>query len=454
MTPSPLRPCPPTAPRRGRAPWLAPLTCLVALSLLAACSSQSGRHTASYGRSTRYYPPPGPPEDPWGPYIDRASARFGIPDTWIREVMRRESAGRPNAYSSAGAMGLMQLMPGTYAELQIRYGLGDDPYEPLNNIMAGSAYIRQMYDRFGAPGFLAAYNAGPRRLDDYLSSRRDLPNETVNYVAAIAPRLGPSTPMSGPLAVYAGNPAPFAVTAVTDTRSGGCDLNAAYDPTQPCTSGGWQASVPDEAPIPAPVVVQVADPAPVRAAIPAAVPAVAAGGQCDPDAAYDPTRPCIAPPRGVVTQEALAAPTGIPAPTPPSSAPVRAQPAPPAFPSPLPSLLSRANAAPLPSPFRPAAAASGVNTASAMGRGWSVQVGAFSTTVTARMAAERARTAAPRTLQQARLELSSVERNGTGLLYRARLTGLTSTQATEACASLTRASLACAIVRPESERFW
>src|SRR6185295_12658225 len=91
----------------------------------------------------------------------------------------------------------------TYEELRMRHRLGDDPYDPHNNILAGTAYIREMYDRFGAPGFLAAYNAGPNRLDDYLGGGGPLPDETMNYVASIAPRLGAATPMTGPLAVYA-----------------------------------------------------------------------------------------------------------------------------------------------------------------------------------------------------------------------------------------------------------
>ena len=143
----------------------------------------------------REYAPPGPPDDPWRPYIAEAAARFGVPETWIREVMRRESDGREYLdgspiTSSKGAMGLMQVMPETYEEIRLRYGLGADPYHPHDNVLAGTAYIREMYDRFGAPGFLAAYNAGPRRLEDRLFGGRPLPAETIAYVAAVAPRLG------------------------------------------------------------------------------------------------------------------------------------------------------------------------------------------------------------------------------------------------------------------------
>ncbi len=84
----------------------------------------------------------------------------------------------------------MQVMPETYEELRLRYHLGADPYEPRNNILAGAAYLREMHDRFGPDGFLAAYNAGPGRYEDYLKSGRPLPEETRNYVATLAPVIG------------------------------------------------------------------------------------------------------------------------------------------------------------------------------------------------------------------------------------------------------------------------
>lgn len=147
-------------------------------------------------RARSSYPVPGPPSDPWGPYIAEAAARFSFPQDWIRAVMRQESGGRQNApdgtpiTSTAGAMGLMQVMPGTYAILQRKYRLGTDPFEPRNNILAGTAYLKEMHGLFGAPAFLAAYNAGPERVRRYLDGSTVLPDETVNYVAAIGPRIG------------------------------------------------------------------------------------------------------------------------------------------------------------------------------------------------------------------------------------------------------------------------
>jgi soluble lytic murein transglycosylase-like protein len=122
-------------------------------------------------------------------HVAEASQRFGIPEHWIHAVMRTESAGRIGAVSSAGAMGLMQLMPGTWARQRTRFGLGADPFDPRDNIMAGTSYLREMYDSFGAPGFLAAYNAGPGRYEQWRDRGRPLPAETRTYVARIAPML-------------------------------------------------------------------------------------------------------------------------------------------------------------------------------------------------------------------------------------------------------------------------
>ncbi len=128
---------------------------------------------------------------PYAAHIAEASQRFGIPEHWIRAVLRAESAGDVRAVSSAGAMGLMQVMPNTWAELRARYGLGRDPYDPRDNIMAGTAYLREMWDRYGnVAAMLAAYNAGPGRYDEYLATGSTLPAETRAYVAALVPVLG------------------------------------------------------------------------------------------------------------------------------------------------------------------------------------------------------------------------------------------------------------------------
>lgn len=123
-------------------------------------------------------------------YITEAAERFRIPERWIHAVMQAESAGNARAVSSAGAMGLMQIMPGTWAELRAEHGFGSDPFDRRENILAGAAYLRQMYDQFGAPGFLAAYNAGPGRYAEHLRTGRTLPRETRRYVTVLSQELG------------------------------------------------------------------------------------------------------------------------------------------------------------------------------------------------------------------------------------------------------------------------
>ena len=120
--------------------------------------------------------------------IARAAQRFALPDALIHAVIAVESGGAVFAVSPKGAMGLMQLMPGTWADLRQLHGLGTDPYDPCDNIYAGTAYLRELLDRYGDPGFLAAYNAGPGRYEAYLSGR-SLPTETIAYVARVSGRM-------------------------------------------------------------------------------------------------------------------------------------------------------------------------------------------------------------------------------------------------------------------------
>ena len=147
--------------------------------------------TAANGATTAQMVPPSTPStqnspsEPFAGFVDEAARRFAIPATWIHAVMRVESGGNPAAVSPKGAMGLMQIMPQTWMELRVRYQLGADPFDPHDNIVAGAAYLRELYDRFGAAGFLAAYNAGPKRFEDYLTGLRPLREETSDYLAKL-----------------------------------------------------------------------------------------------------------------------------------------------------------------------------------------------------------------------------------------------------------------------------
>jgi hypothetical protein len=118
-------------------------------------------------------------------FIAEAAQRFGIPTGWVRAVVAAESGGDPAAVSPKGAMGLMQIMPETWSALRDRYDLGSDPFDPRDNILAGAAYLRELHDRYGDDGFLAAYNAGPTRYEDHLATGRPLPAETQAYLATL-----------------------------------------------------------------------------------------------------------------------------------------------------------------------------------------------------------------------------------------------------------------------------
>lgn len=160
-----------------------PAHSLASLHLIAAAASRNTQLPATTGTTASAI-------DRWHSFIAEASRRLGIPESWIRAVIAAESGGhtildgRPIT-SSAGAMGLMQVMPETYAEMRQRLGLGANPYDPRDNILAGAAFLRAMYDRYGYPGVFAAYNAGPERFDDYLRRGIALPDETRRYLRAI-----------------------------------------------------------------------------------------------------------------------------------------------------------------------------------------------------------------------------------------------------------------------------
>jgi membrane-bound lytic murein transglycosylase B len=150
--------------------------------------------------------------------VAEAAQRFGIPAAWIRAILRVESRGDRRAVSPKGAMGLMQLMPDTWAALRARYRLGRDAFDPHDNILAGAAFLREMHDRYGSPGFLAAYNAGPGRYEDYRDRHRPLPPETVAYVAALAPFVRDGA-INGPVLVAALDPPSWTQAPLFITQS-------------------------------------------------------------------------------------------------------------------------------------------------------------------------------------------------------------------------------------------
>jgi hypothetical protein len=514
------------------------LSSVAAVALLSACASKSQisaqQESSTYlSRAGRSYTPPGPSSDPWGPYIHEASTKYDVPQRWIREVMHQESGGHLYGHggnlitSGAGAMGLMQVMPGTYDELRARYAeLGDDPFDPHNNILAGTAYIREMYDIYGAPGFLAAYNAGPGRLDDYLTRSRTLPAETRRYVAIIGAKLGSDTPnRPSPGAQYAMNALPMQIPDGSRYASGAQTpaysvavanaLNSAppgalppsepirlaaaapirlSPPVEAATAPPIRLSPPVEvasaAPIRlAPQPVEVAEAPPIRLA-PQATQVASAdyvpGGPIrlspqpledfapertptalvvpraaqvadlpEPPEDVAPLRPALrrfaeaAPRRPTPQRFAEVAPPHryAPLPAPPPEPPrqfASAQPTNgmPFSPSPRPlafGLVSQAHAEPF-----------GQHHAGPAMGGWAVQVGAFANESLASAATQSARGQAREVLATAHTVVAGV-RQPRGVLYRARLTGLSRDGAIQACERLARSRTNCMVVSPDAQ---
>ena len=124
-------------------------------------------------------------------------------------------------------------MPGTYEALRRAHGLGSDPHDPRDNILAGTAYLRAMYDRYGYPGLFAAYNAGPEHYDEYLQHGRALPAETRAYLATTAqpgPDLVPIPSVASGTRLF------FALRTATDTSSNADKTSASNDLFVPLTT--------------------------------------------------------------------------------------------------------------------------------------------------------------------------------------------------------------------------
>ncbi len=164
----------------------------------------------------------------WEPFIKEASLRFNVPQAWIRAAMRMESGGRTMLgenqpiTSKAGAMGIMQVMPETWREMRALYGLGPNPYDPHDSVIAGTALLKILYGKYGYPSMFAAYNAGPGTLDAARSGTRMLPAETVAYVGGITRALNGGGGGSGVKATLTrpnGTPVAIDIGAVTAVRA-------------------------------------------------------------------------------------------------------------------------------------------------------------------------------------------------------------------------------------------
>lgn len=449
------------------------------LALLAACASPHSSSNRYAGETTSYYlahaahgyNPPGPASDPWGPYIKEASTNFDVPEMWIRQVIRVESGGHQYSggrliVSSAGAMGLMQLEPGTYQEMAQRYGLGDDPFNPYDNIMAGTAYIHEMYQIYGSPGFLAAYNAGPGRLDSFVNSGRRLPSETVNYVAMIAPNIDGYYPKRRSAADQ---------LALNTNRAG---QNGGILPA------GFSPQTPTPAQLSAPVQIASFAPPPASASGNSSGPAysmpatVALGLQNSPASSTQmasvQSTPVASPaPAAAPVRVASIQPTPRPvaAPQPPTAAqiaamaPIAAAPA--VSPKPRPAaqpagtMLASNNLPPPPprpkpqgfSLIQPAMADTPPVERTAFSSGgssWAIQVGAYDNPSNAKAALGMAELTGSQILTKAQPMVMTIHA-GSGTKYRARFVGLRHEEAVNACSRLSGGPTGCVVLSPDAQ---
>lgn len=139
-----------------------------------------------------------PAPDACARHAPEAAMRSGLSVEVILRVMYAESRGRPRAVSHKGAMGCMQIMPRTWADLTGRYGLGSDPWNPRMNMIGGALYLAELARQFGFPGAYSAYNAGPGRYLRYVRGGVPLPAETVAYTAQITGGIAARGRPSGP----------------------------------------------------------------------------------------------------------------------------------------------------------------------------------------------------------------------------------------------------------------
>lgn len=133
------------------------------------------------GFRTTHIVVPTPTLTPYDPLIEQYATRSDVPVALVRAVVSVESGSNPTARSSAGAMGLMQLMPETATELGVT-----DPYDPADNLRGGITYLKQLLDQYGGNEeiALAAYNAGPGAVERYGNRVPPFP-ETRDYVRRV-----------------------------------------------------------------------------------------------------------------------------------------------------------------------------------------------------------------------------------------------------------------------------
>lgn len=183
------------------------------------------------------------------PIYQAAGQEWNVDPALLQAVAGQEGGGTSNV-SSSGAQGHMQIMPATQKDLGVT-----DPNDVTQSIYGGAKYLSQMLDKYGTPELaLAAYNAGPGRVDAYLAGKGQLPDETVAYVPGVAKRYqalaqpaAPATPAAAP-ATPAAAPDPFSA-ALTDAQAKATSAPAAApvanDPFTNALTEAQKATAPE-----------------------------------------------------------------------------------------------------------------------------------------------------------------------------------------------------------------
>ncbi len=129
----------------------------------------------------------------WIPFIREASSRLRHShrlDSGGADGRKRRAhhvgRGRPRSHRRRVRWALMQVMPASWQTMQGTYALGNDPYDPRSNILAGTAVLHALYVQYGYPGLFAAYNDGPGMVDARRQAGQRLPDETIAYVLEFA----------------------------------------------------------------------------------------------------------------------------------------------------------------------------------------------------------------------------------------------------------------------------
>lgn len=205
------------------------------------------------------------PQNDLTPVYQAAAKEWNVDPALLQSVAGIESGGTPNpdqALSPKGAQGRMQLMPGTAQQMGV-----SDPSDPVQNIYGGAKYLSQMLDKYQSPELaLAAYNAGPDRVDAYRAGKAPLPDQTTAYIQKVGQRYQtfaapqPGAPAASPVQQPAADPFSAALGGAQNQAPSSPPVAKAADPFTAALTEAQNTPLPVT--VPAPSSYQTVDPHP------------------------------------------------------------------------------------------------------------------------------------------------------------------------------------------------